>query len=155
MDDRFLKRAIELAANASCDGRNGPFGAVIVKDGEIITEAYNQVRELHDPSAHAEIQAIRAAGQALGSHSLAGCEIYASCEPCPMCLAAICWARLDAVFYACSSQEAANAGFDDSLIYRELRKPWDQRTIQSMQACEEEGALVFRDWVRNPNRMEY
>ena len=118
--ETFMRQAVSLAcANVAQGG--GPFGAVIVRDGVVVATGVNRVTSLHDPTAHAEVQAIRAAALRLGTHDLSGCEIYASCEPCPMCLGAIYWAHLDRVYYAGSTADAARAGFDDSEIYDELR----------------------------------
>jgi guanine deaminase len=117
--DTFMARAIDLArASVASDG--GPFGAVVVRDGEIVGEGCNRVRVINDPTAHAEVQAIRDACVALGTHSLAGCALYTSCWPCPMCFAAARWARLDAIFYAATEEQAADGGFDDGTIRREL-----------------------------------
>ena len=121
MNKKFMKRAIRLAMNNSADGKGGPFGAVVVRGGVVAGEGSNKVVESKDPSAHAEIVAIRAACRKLGTHVLSGCEIYCSCEPCPMCLAAIYWARIDAVYFACSSGDAAAAGFDDSAIREQVQ----------------------------------
>lgn len=155
MDKPFLKRAIELAEEKSADGRHGPFGAVIVKGGQIIAEGWNRVVAAHDPSAHAEIMAIRAACEKLGSHELSGCTIYSSCEPCPMCLAAIYWARLDRVAFAATREDAAAAGFDDELLYHELSRSWEERKIATEQALHTQGRQVFEKWLANPRRIAY
>ncbi|HET7103681.1 MAG TPA: nucleoside deaminase, partial [Terracidiphilus sp.] len=118
----FLRRAILLATENVTSGRGGPFGTVIVRDGVIVGEGVNTVTATHDPTAHGEVNAIRAACKALGTFTLAGCQLYSSCEPCPMCLSASYWARLDAVYYGASAADAARAGFDDEFLYGELRK---------------------------------
>ena len=121
MDNAFMKEAIRLATENVRAGRGGPFAAVVVKDGHIIASGTNSVTSTNDPTAHAEVTAIREACRALGTFQLSGCEIYTSCEPCPMCLGAIYWARPDRVFYAATASDAAAAGFDDSFIYEELK----------------------------------
>src|SRR6202049_5075273 len=123
MDNPFMARAIQLSIENVVSGRGGPFGAVVVKDDEIIAEGTNQVTSRNDPTAHAEVLAIRDAGKKLGVFDLEGCEIYTSCEPCPMCLGAIYWARLSRVYFASTAEDAAKAGFDDSFIYSELKQP--------------------------------
>lgn len=155
MDKTFLNKAIQLAAEKSRDGTSGPFGAVIVKDGDIVGEGWNQVTEMCDPSAHAEIMAIRQAGKKLCTHDLGGCELYASCEPCPMCLSAIYWARIDRVYYACCASDAADAGFDDEMIRRELLLPPSERGLRTAQECREQGLAVFRQWIQNPDKRTY
>src|SRR6266404_1774250 len=121
----FMRRAVELSRERMRQNAGGPFGAVIVKAGEILAEGWNKVTSTNDPTAHAEVSAIRAACARLGTFSLAGCDIYTSCEPCPMCLAAIYWARLDRIYFANSREDAAAIGFDDALIYHEVAKPID------------------------------
>lgn len=155
MHEQFLHRAIELAIQHSSDGRHGPFGAVITSDNIIIAEGWNQVVNSHDPTAHAEIVAIRNACSKLGTHNLSGCTIYSSCEPCPMCLSAIYWARIETVVFSATHQEAARAGFDDSFLYEEMGKSWMERRIQSFRHLENEGIAVFEQWIENPNRVEY
>lgn len=153
--DTFLQRAIELAIQHSADGRHGPFGAVIVKDGEIVAEGWNQVIDGNDPTAHAEIMAIRKASETLQSVHLHGCIIYSSCEPCPMCLAAMYWAKLDKVVFAASQDDAQVAGFQDSMYYEEMCKSWDKRRIVSEQRLRSQGQRVFELWLQNPKRVEY
>lgn len=155
MDEDFIMKAIRLAAGKSAEGTCGPFGAVVVRDGRVVGEGWNRVVETSDPTAHAEIVAIRAACRTLGTHQLNGCVLYCSCEPCPMCLSAIYWARLDTVYYACSSADAAAAGFDDSIIYTEIALPAGRRALRMTQLCRTEGSAVFRDWLSNPNRKPY
>jgi tRNA(Arg) A34 adenosine deaminase TadA len=151
----FLQRAIDLAIRYSADGQHGPFGAVIVKDGDIIAEGWNQVVAFNDPTAHAEIMAIRTACRQLETHHLNGCTIYASCEPCPMCLSAIYWARISTVVYAASHRDAAKAGFDDFFLYNEIKSSWMERKIKSHRGLEQEGQAVFKKWLQNPERINY
>ncbi|MBN1561500.1 nucleoside deaminase [candidate division KSB1 bacterium] len=155
MDIEFLQHAIHLAETHSADGQNGPFGAVIAKDDAIIAEAWNQVIVHQDPTAHAEIVAIRQACQKLNSFQLRGCTLYASCEPCPMCLAALYWVRIDAVVYAASKEDAAEAGFDDLMLYDEMGKSWQNRKIKAQRLLESAGRQVLKRWRQNPNRIEY
>lgn len=143
--EKFMQKTIQLAKDNIPSG-NGPFGAVIVKDGEIIAEASNSVTQTNDPTAHAEINAIRKATEKLKTFDLSGCEIYASCEPCPMCLGAIYWARLDKLYFASGREEAAKSGFDDEFIYKELGKSIRERTIPTRQMMQEEGKIVFKTW---------
>jgi guanine deaminase len=150
-----LRRALELAADHSSDGKHGPFGAVVVKGDEVVGEGWNQVVAGADPTAHAEIMAIRDACRRLGTHDLSGASIYCSCEPCPMCLSAIYWARISTVFFAASGEDAAQAGFDDSVILRELKRGWVERKIDGNQALREEGLRVLQAWTENPKKQEY
>jgi guanine deaminase len=151
----FLRRAITLATENVASGKGGPFGAVIVRDGKIVGEGANSVTTTNDPTAHAEVNAIRAAAKTLGEFKLAGCELYTSCEPCPMCLAAAYWARVDAVYYGACAADAARAGFDDAFLYEELRKSADQRKLRSTQLLGEEAWASFAAWIASPNKMEY
>ena len=155
MDEEYISRAITLAQIYSNNGLNGPFGAVVVQATRIIGEGWNQVVELNDPTAHAEIIAIRKACTTLKTHVLSDCTIYSSCEPCPMCLAAIYWARLKKVVFACNINDASCAGFDDSMIYTELQKKWEDRTLSSMTLCREDALKVFKYWTENPDKIEY
>jgi guanine deaminase len=134
-NSEFLRRAIALATQNVVSGKGGPFGAVIVRGDKIIGEGANSVTSTNDPTAHGEVNAIRAAAKALGTFTLAGCELYTSCEPCPMCLAAAYWARLDAVYYGASAADAARAGFDDAFLYEELRKDNTRRKLHATQFC--------------------
>ena len=154
MNNPFMERAIELAIKNVRSG-SGPFGAVIVRNGEIIAEGTNRVTTSNDPTAHAEILAIRKACAQAGSFELPGCEIYSSCEPCPMCLGAIYWARPARVFFASTAADASKAGFDDSFIYSEISKPHAQRKIPMIQIMTEEAREVFRAWERQPNKVRY
>jgi guanine deaminase len=150
-----LRRAIALAVENVLSGNGGPFAAVIVRDGEIIAEAANSVTSTNDPTAHGEVNAIRKACHALGTFSLAGCEIYSSCEPCPMCLAAIYWARLGAIYYGSNQQDAAKIGFDDAFLYEEFRKTTGERTIPAVQLLQEEAWAAFATWQAVPTRIDY
>jgi len=151
----FLRRAIELATNNVTSGAGGPFGAVVVRDGKIVGEGANTVTASHDPTAHAEVNAIRAAAKTLDTHALAGCELYTSCEPCPMCLAAAYWARLDAIYYGARADDAARAGFDDAFLYEELRKYHAARSLPSTQLLGDEAWASFAAWIASPNKIEY
>ena len=151
----FLRRAIALATENVVSGAGGPFGAVIVRDGRIVAEGVNTVTAQFDPTAHAEVNAIRAACKALGAFSLAGCLLYSSCEPCPMCLAAAWWARIDAIYYAASAQDAASAGFDDAFLYDELRKPLSARKLPATQLLSEEAWASFAAWIASANKIAY
>ncbi len=151
----FLRRAIALATQNVTAGRGGPFGAVIVRDGRIIGEGVNSVTATNDPTAHAEVNAIRAAAKSIGTFTLEGCELYSSCEPCPMCLAAAYWARLGAVYYGANASDAARAGFDDSFIYTELRKNASQRQLRATQMLGDEAWASFAAWIASPNKVEY
>jgi tRNA(Arg) A34 adenosine deaminase TadA len=160
MDDpdahrNFMRHAIRLSAEHMRDGAGGPFGAVIVKDGKVVAEGWNRVTSDNDPTAHAEVSAIREACATLGTFSLAGCDIYTSCEPCPMCLAAIYWARLDRIFFANERADAAAIGFDDDFIYCEVPKPVAQRTIPTVRLVLPEAAAVFAEWQAKPDKIEY
>jgi tRNA(Arg) A34 adenosine deaminase TadA len=151
----FLRRAIALATENVRSGAGGPFGAVIVRDGFILTEAVNTVTAQHDPTAHAEVNAIRAAARALDAYSLAGCELYSSCEPCPMCLAAAWWARLDAVYFGASASDAARAGFDDAQLYEELRRPLAERKLPAQQLLQAEAWASFAAWIASEDKVKY
>jgi tRNA(Arg) A34 adenosine deaminase TadA len=154
-DPEFLRRAIALATQNVLGGAGGPFGAVIVRDGQIIAEGVNTVTAASDPTAHAEVNAIRAAARALGSFTLAGCQLYTSCEPCPMCLAAAYWARVDAIFYGASATDAARAGFDDAFLYEELRRDQAGRKLPATQLLSEEAWASFAAWLASPSKIKY
>ncbi len=150
-----MMRAIELALeNVRC-GRGGPFAAIVARDGRILAEGVNLVTSTNDPTAHAEIVAIRKACRRLGGFRLTGCEIYATCEPCPMCLGAIYWARPARVYHALTRRDAAAVGFDDELIYEELQRPPDQRRIPLVQLMREQALPVFEAWERKPDKVGY
>ena len=150
----FMERAIQLALE-NVSGCGGPFGAVIVRNGEIIAEAANQVTSRNDPTAHAEVLAIRQACANVANFELKGCELYSSCEPCPMCLGAIYWARLGRLYYASTADDAAKIGFDDSFIYHELHIPHEQRRIPTVQLMREEALAAFRAWADKPGKVPY
>jgi tRNA(Arg) A34 adenosine deaminase TadA len=151
----FLRRAIALATENVVSGKGGPFAAVIVRAGEVVGEGANSVTSTHDPTAHGEVNAIRAACKKLGTFTLVGCALYTSCEPCPMCLAAAYWARLDAVYFGCSAADAARAGFDDAFLYAELRKDAAERKLPSTQLLGDEAWSSFAAWIESTNKIEY
>jgi tRNA(Arg) A34 adenosine deaminase TadA len=150
-----LRRAIALATQNVVNGTGGPFAAVIVRNNEIVAEAANSVTTTNDPTAHGEINAIRAACKALGTFSLQGCEIYSSCEPCPMCLSAIYWARLEALYFGCNQQDAAKAGFDDAFLYEELRRSQPERSIPAFQLLQDEAWETFAQWIGASAKVAY
>jgi len=152
--EKFMREAIRLAQESAATG-GGPFGAVVVKDDAIVGRGQNRVVPDRDPTAHAEVLAIRQACRALDTHELGGCEIYASCEPCPMCLGAIYWARLDMVYYSSTRDDAAAAGFDDSLFYYEFGKPLEQRRTPSEQLLSLEASAVLVDWAVRTDKVVY
>jgi tRNA(Arg) A34 adenosine deaminase TadA len=155
MDNAFMARAIQLSMDNLRSGDGGPFGAVIVKNGSIVAEGANRVTSTNDPTAHAEVVVIREACARLGVFELNGCEIYTSCEPCPMCLGAIYWARLDRIYYGNVAADASAIGFDDSFIYRELAHPLPQRSIPMVQMMREQALAAFRAWQEKPNKIPY
>ncbi|HJD94324.1 MAG TPA: nucleoside deaminase [Bacteroides togonis] len=150
----FMRKAIELSIENVKNG-GGPFGAVIVKDGEIVATGVNRVTANHDPTAHAEVSAIRAACQKLGTFDLSGCEIYTSCEPCPMCLGAIYWAHLDKIYYGNNKTDAARIGFDDSFIYDELALERKNRNKAMEELLPDEAIAAFRAWEEKADKVEY
>ena len=149
-----MRRAIKLSADSVSNG-GGPFGAVIVRDGEIIAEGSNGVTILNDPTAHAEVSAIRQACKKLNSFDLTGCEIYTSCEPCPMCLGAIYWAHIDKIYYANDRKDAANIGFDDELIYQEMEVQPQYRKKPSEILLNNEAIKVFQQWTEKTDKTRY
>lgn len=151
----FMERAIALATENVTSGRGGPFGAVIVRNEEIVAAGANLVTLTNDPTAHGEIVAIRNACTALGSFQLHGCQIYTSCEPCPMCLAAIYWARCAAIFYGSSAADAAAAGFDDAFLYEEIKRPASQRRIPATSLLPEKAISSFDAWRAQAGRIDY
>jgi len=151
----FMEKAIALATENVTSGRGGPFAAVIVRGGEIVGSGANQVTAINDPTAHGEIVAIRNACAALGTFQLHGCQIYTSCEPCPMCLAAIYWARCDAIFYGNRAADAAAAGFDDAFLYEELKRPIGQRKIPAVNLLPEKAISSFNAWRAQAGRIDY
>lgn len=155
MSPDLMRRAIALALENIRSARGGPFAALIAKDGRILAEAANSVTSTNDPTAHAEINAIRAACRALGSFELSGCDLYSTCEPCPMCLGAIYWARPSRVFYAGTAADAAAAGFDDAMIYSELQRAPQARRIAMTQLLREESLVIFSAWKQQPGKIPY
>jgi len=151
----FMRRAIAAALNNVRSGRGGPFGAVVVKGEEVIAEGANRVTAGNDPTAHAEIVAIREACRTLNTFRLTGCDLYCSCEPCPMCFGAIYWARLSRVFYASAASDAAQAGFDDAFIYEQLKQPQPEREIPMTQILRDESLAAFAAWKQQADRKEY
>ena len=154
MNKTFMRQAIQLAMDNIKNG-GGPFGAVIVKDGEVIATGVNRVTKNNDPTAHAEVTAIRQACEKLGTFSLEGCDIYASCEPCPMCLGAIYWARLDHLYYGANKHDAAAAGFDDQFIYEEIELPYANRHLKTASLLEKEAQAPFTLWSQHEERIAY
>ena len=150
-----MSKAIELAEKGVDSNAGGPFGAVVVKDGEIIAEGYNQVTSKNDPTAHAEVEAIRNACKELNSFQLDDCIIYTSCEPCPMCLGAIYWARPKEVYYACTREDAASIDFDDQFIYSEISKEINGRQIPFINLMRKEASSVFKKWAKKDDKIEY
>jgi len=155
MDNPFMARAIQLSIQNVLSGQGGPFGAVIVRDGSIVAEGVNRVTSTNDPTAHAEVVAIREACGKLGFFELKGCELYASCEPCPMCLGAIYWARLARVYFGNFATDASTIGFDDSAIYQEFARPHSQRAIPMIQMMREQALAAFRAWDEKPDKIPY
>ncbi len=154
-NDEFMRRAIALATENASSGAGGPFGAVIVKAGEVVATGVNRVTATNDPTAHAEVTAIRAACAKLGTFDLTGCSIYSSCEPCPMCLGAILWARCEALFFGSTAADAAAAGFDDSRFYGEVRRGPGERQLPTANLMREEAGESFRAWSRFAGRIAY
>ena len=152
---QFMQQAIQLATENVVHGRGGPFGAVVVKDGQVIATGTNQVTASHDPTAHAEVVAIRNACQALGTFQLTGCDVYTSCEPCPMCLAALYWSRCRGVYYGNEAADAARVGFDDAFLYNEIKKPLGERSLPMERLLGDEARSSFEVWRRSPYRVEY
>ncbi len=154
-DLRMMRRAIELARLGMAAGDGGPFGCVIVRDGEIIAEGHNRVLVDRDPTAHAEMVAIRAACSRVGHFELRGCDLYTSCEPCPMCLGAANWARVDRILCAATRDDAAAGGFDDEWLYREVSAAPADRRIPMISLLREDAAPLFREWLESPGRTPY
>lgn len=151
----FLRRAIALAIENVRTGKGGPFAAVVVRDGQIVGEGANSVTATNDPTAHGEVTAIRAACKFLGAFSLAGCQLYTSCEPCPMCLSACYWAHIDVVYYGSSAADAAKAGFDDAFLYAEFRKDVPARKLPSAQLLQDEAWASFAAWLASETKVPY
>jgi tRNA(Arg) A34 adenosine deaminase TadA len=154
-DQRFMQRAIDLALERMRANKGGPFGAVIVRDGELVAEGWNEVTSTNDPTAHAEVVAIRRACAKLTTFNLSDCEIYASCEPCPMCLGAIYWARFRALYFANTRDEAAAIGFDDDFIYREIPLPPAERSIPGVTLRTPTSDVPFAEWAAKPDKIRY
>lgn len=154
-DTPFMREAIRLSRTRMRQGRAGPFGAVVVRDGAIVARGWNAVTSSLDPTAHAEVIAIRRACRKLSTFGLEGCVLYTSCEPCPMCLAAAYWARVDRLVYAATRDDAARAGFDDALIYRELPLPPEARSLQTDHLLRAEAVTVLEEWLAKPDRVTY
>jgi guanine deaminase len=155
MSEEFMRRAIALGIENIRAGQGGPFGAVMVKDGRIVAEGANRVTTTNDPTAHAEIVVIREACRVLGEFQLSGCDLYTTCEPCPMCLGAIYWARPARVFYGCVAADAAAVGFDDAFIYDELKHPLAERRMPMQQLLREESLKIFALWKSQENKTPY
>ena len=154
-EDKFMREAIRLSVTNVISGKGGPFGAVIVKNGQIIAKGVNEVTSSNDPTAHAEVVAIREACRILGTHQLDDCDIYASCEPCPMCLAAIYWARPKRIFFANTKEDAAKIEFDDQMIYEEIEKPIEKRKLFTRQILREEAMVAFQKWEESTEKVKY
>lgn len=154
-DLKFLRTAIRLAGSRSLAGHGGPFGAVIVENGAVVSRGWNRVTSTNDPTAHAEMVAIRRACRKLGKFNLSGCVLYTSCEPCPMCLAAAYWARVDRLVFAAEREDAAAIGFDDALLYREIPLPHQERSLPMTQSLRHEAVEVMQSWSSMPNRILY
>ncbi len=152
---KHMREAIRLSRQGMEADEGGPFGAVVVKEGKIVGRGNNRVTSTNDPTAHAEVMAIRDACRNLGTYQLDGCIIYSSCEPCPMCLGAIYWARPDKLYFACDRKDAAAVGFDDEFIYKEIPIPIDQRKIPTIQFLQEEGRIVFEEWEQKEDKAPY
>jgi tRNA(Arg) A34 adenosine deaminase TadA len=155
MDNRFMIRAIQLSVDNVRSRQGGPFGAVVVKNDDIVAEGVNRVTSAKDPTAHAEVVAIRKACRELGIFDLKGCDLYTSCEPCPMCLGAIYWARLSRVYFGGFAADASAGGFDDSAIYHQFALPHAQRAIPMVQMMRQEALAAFRAWADQPNKLPY
>ena len=155
MNNAFMAHAIQLAVENVRSGQGGPFGAVVAKDGGIIAEGANRVTLTNDPTAHAEVLAIREACRKLAVFELKGCELYTSCEPCPMCLGAIYWTRLSRVYFGSLASDASQAGFDDSFIYREIAEPHAGREIPMVQMMREDALAAFRAWQEKSDKVRY
>jgi guanine deaminase len=152
---QFMQKAIQLSREHMQKGHGGPFGAIVVKDGKIIGEGWNKVTSSNDPTAHAEVEAIRQACKTLNTFELRGCEIFTSCEPCPMCLSAIYWARIDKIFYANTKKDAAAIQFDDDFIYREISKSLNERAIPTHQLLADQAIQVFKEWENKTDKIKY
>lgn len=155
IDVKFMEQALALARKGMASNAGGPFGCVIVKNGQVIGEGWNRVTSDNDPTAHAEVVAIRDACENLSSFQLSGCQVYTSCEPCPMCLGALYWARPEAIFFAGTREDAAFGGFDDDFIYKELDRPVEARTIPLNNLLAAEGRELFVEWLNKSDKIDY
>ncbi len=153
--EKFMREAIHLAEEGMRGGRGGPFGCVVVRQGQVIGRGNNRVTSTNDPTAHAEVTAIRDACANLQTFQLTDCELYTSCEPCPMCLSAIYWARIPTIYFANSRQDAADIGFDDDFIYRQIPLPLEQRAIKISQVLRDEGLVTFKSWATKNDKIRY
>jgi len=152
---KFMREAIRISVKMMRGNEGGPFGAVVVRKGKIVGRGWNRVTSANDPTAHAEVSAIRDACKKLKTFQLDDCEIYTSCEPCPMCFGAIYWARLSRLYFANTAEDAAKIGFDDSFIYGELKQPFSERRIPTVQIMREEALAGFREWSDRPDKIRY
>lgn len=155
MHQKFMQMAIDLAREGMSKNAGGPFGCVIVKDGVVVGKGHNEVTSTMDPTAHAEVVAIRNATRELNDFELTGCDLYTSCEPCPMCLGAIYWARPSRVFYACTKEDAAAIQFDDAFIYQEIEKPYAERSIPMNNLLRQQAVQVFQEWKEKADKTAY
>jgi guanine deaminase len=155
MKEEFMRKAISLSLQTMRRGKGGPFGAVVVRGGKVIGRGWNQVTSSNDPTAHAEVVAIRAACRRLKTFHLEDCELYVNCEPCPMCLAAIYWARIKKVYYANTRKDAARIGFDDDFIYAEVSRPISERKLRMKQMMRAEALAAFEEWKNKPDKIAY
>ena len=155
MKKEFMRQAIELAKTGTANHQGGPFGAVVVKDNQVIGSGFNQVTHHNDPTAHAEMNAIRAAAKFINNFKLDGCEIYTSCEPCPMCLCAIYWARIDIIYVGANRSDAKKIGFDDQYFYEQIAKSIDHRDIPVVEVLRNEAVAVFEQWHADTNKIMY
>lgn len=155
LQEKFMKRAIELSLNNVSSGNGGPFGAVVVKNGQIIGEGWNKVTSANDPTAHAEVEAIRQACANIKNFDLSGAEIYTSCEPCPMCLSAIYWARIDKIYFANTKTDAAAINFDDDFLYQEIPKTLEKRKIPMVQLMRDQALFAFETWQKKEDKIPY
>ncbi|WP_316822376.1 nucleoside deaminase [Pedobacter gandavensis] len=153
--EKFMRIAINLSERNVTNQLGGPFGAVVVKEGKIIAKSGNKVTRTNDPTAHAEVSAIRIACKKLNTFDLSGCVIYTSCEPCPMCLSAVYWSRINAIYYANTKVDAANIGFDDQFIYEELKKPMNKRSLPLKQLLRDEAIQTFKLWEQSAMKINY
>lgn len=155
LNEKFMREAIQLSIKNVESGKGGPFGAVIVKNGKIIARGTNSVTSTNDPTAHAEVNAIRAACKKLKTFDLSGCEIYTSCEPCPMCLSAIYWARIDRIYYGNTKKDAARIDFDDDFIYKEIERPVNKRKLPMLPMLRDEALEAFKAWENKEDKIKY